>query len=107
MFIFTIVLIININSLNNKISNLKEKNSTNKMEIRNLKRENLDLSKFKAQNANKLNFYDEKVVFVIEGYGNYYYTYDCMINKVGNNKYYFWAYNKEQAIGKGYRQGSC
>ena len=52
----------------------------------------------------KISFFDKNVVFVIDGYGNYYYTYDQM-EKVtqGEKEYSFWAYNIEQAKGLGYR----
>lgn len=56
---------------------------------------------------NKLDLMDEAIVFQIEGYGNYYYTYDCMMKKVGSSEYSYWAYNKEQAIGRGLKRGSC
>lgn len=55
---------------------------------------------------NKLDFMDENIVFKIEGFGNYYYTYDCMMEKV-NGSYTYWAYNKEAAISQGIRKGSC
>lgn len=54
----------------------------------------------------KLDFYDSSVVFVVEGLGNYYYTYDCMMQKVSGD-YTFWAYNREAAIDEGYVEGSC
>ncbi len=54
----------------------------------------------------KLDFYDNSIVFQIEGFGNYYYTYDCMMKKV-NGSYSYWAYNKEAAIDNGLRQGTC
>lgn len=56
---------------------------------------------------NKLDLMDEAIVFEIDGYGNYYYTYDCMMKKVGSSEYSYWAYNKEQAIGRGLKRGSC
>ena len=56
---------------------------------------------------NKLDLMDEAIVFQIEEYGNYYYTYDCMMEKVGSSEYSYWAYNKEQAIGRGLKRGSC
>lgn len=56
---------------------------------------------------NKLDFYDENIVFVVEGYGNYYYTYDCMKQKVGNNAFSFYAFNTETARAKGYYEGGC
>lgn len=53
--------------------------------------------------SEKLEFYDECIVFVIDGYGDYYYTYDQMIYVTRNDDYYeFWAYNEEQAIDLGY-----
>lgn len=52
----------------------------------------------------KINFYDDAIVFVIEGFGRYYYTYDQMeIVTQGIGEYNYWAYNVEQAIAKGYR----
>lgn len=52
----------------------------------------------------KLNFYDENIVFVIDGYGDYYYTYDQMQTVTqGIGGYSYWAYNKEQAIARGYK----
>ena len=55
---------------------------------------------------NKLDFIDNNIVFVIEGYGNYYYSYDCMQQKV-NGPYTYWAYNIEAARAKGYYDGGC
>lgn len=56
-----------------------------------------------AEVSEKLEFYDEHIVFVIDGYGDYYYTYDQMIYATRNDDYYeFWAYNEEQAIDLGY-----
>ena len=54
--------------------------------------------------SEKVDFYDNNIVFVIEGYGNYYYTYDEMVYATRNEEEYsYWAYNKEQAISKGYK----
>lgn len=50
----------------------------------------------------KAEFLDENIVFVIEGYGNYFYTYDEMISVVGDRQFSYWAFNKEQAIALGY-----
>ena len=55
----------------------------------------------------KLDLMDESIVFVIEGYGKKYYTYDCMMKKVGDKDYSFWAYNVEAAKGYGYKKGGC
>lgn len=55
---------------------------------------------------NKANFLDENIVFVLKGYGNVYYTYDC-VKKITSGSYSYWAYNKEAAIGKGYQEAKC
>lgn len=57
--------------------------------------------------SDKLDFFDENIVFVLEGYGNYYYSYDCVEKITNGNDYTYWAYNKQQAIAKGYIEGSC
>ena len=62
---------------------------------------------YNAFEIEKLNFLDENIVFVIEGYGNYYYTYDCMEQVTDGSEYSYWAYNKEAAISKGYKPSSC
>ena len=54
----------------------------------------------------KLDFFDEKIVFKIEGKGNYYYSYDCM-QEVINGPYTYRAYNIEQAQSMGLKEGSC
>ena len=54
------------------------------------------------KNHEKLDFYDENIVFVVEGYGDYYFTYNQMIEEVEEDEYSFWAYNKELAIDLGY-----
>lgn len=56
---------------------------------------------------NKLIFFDDNIVFVIDGYGNYYSDYDCMLQRVGNNRYSYWAFNKEAAINHGYQEFKC
>lgn len=54
--------------------------------------------------SEKANFLDERIVFVIDGFGSYYYTYDEMIAVTQQmDEYEFWAYNTEQAIAKGYK----
>ena len=54
----------------------------------------------------KINFYDDNAVFVLKGYGNYYYSYDC-VQKITNGQYSFWIYNEEAAISQGYWRGTC
>lgn len=60
----------------------------------------------KLQYREKAEFLDENIVFVLEGYGDYYYTYDC-VQKITDGEYSYWAYNKEAAVGEGYRKGTC
>lgn len=89
------------------MESINEKNDL-EGELNSLKRELNSLNGFRTTywTKNKLKFFDEKIVFVIEGYGNYFYSYDCMVDNV-EGEYTFWAYNKEQAISRGYRQGRC
>lgn len=55
---------------------------------------------------NKLDFMDDNIVFKIEGFGNYYYTYDCMMQKV-NGSFSYWVYTDVAAISMGLRAGGC
>lgn len=55
----------------------------------------------------KAKMLDDNIVFVLEGYGNVYYTYDCVNKLTAGSEYSYWAYNKEAAIDKGYRAGKC
>ena len=98
-----------IKNKNKKIEDLKEKLSYQKGMHNYYKGQMNYVTGGKSSNyiANKLNFFDNNIVFVIEGYGNYYYSYDCMQKKVGNSQYSYWAYNKEAARSKGYWEGGC
>lgn len=106
-FGFNIYQLISIQKNNDKINNLKSNIKVLKNDVSSLEDDNVQLRLEKWDYIGKANFLDENVVFVIEGYGNYYYTYDCMMKKVGNNQYSFWAYNISQAIGRGYKKGGC
>lgn len=107
LFVFCVLLIYNTRTLNNKIDKLNDKLDDNRITISQLRRENSDLNKFYSENSKKLSFFDKRIVFRIEGFGNYYYSYDCMMKKVGGNSFTFWAYNTEQARDYGIREGSC
>lgn len=54
----------------------------------------------------KLDFMNDNIVFKIKGFGNYYYSYDCMKKKVGDS-YEYWAYNIDAAKGQGLKAGGC
>lgn len=54
----------------------------------------------------KLKFMNDNIVFKIDGFGNYYYSYDCMMEKVNGN-FTYWAYNKDAAISEGLKAGGC
>ena len=59
-------------------------------------------------NSEKAKFLDENIVFVIGGCGDYFYTYDEMMNEIeGKGELSYWAYNKDLAIGKGYKAASA
>ena len=87
----------NISSLENNISTLDSQKKT-------LKKEKEDLEEKIRKNNEKINFYDKNVVFVIDGYGRYYYTYDQMEQVTQGTSFEYWAYNKEQAIDLGYKK---
>ena len=96
------------NKLNERIEKLEDENAKLIEENTEL---NSDLLKITGLNTNeyivdKLDFFDEHIVFVLEGYGNYYYTYDC-VQKITDGPYTYWAYNKEAARSKGYYKGTC
>ena len=84
------------NELEQKVTNLNSK-------ISQLTRDKNQLNKDNLKLEIKTKFIDENVVFVLDGYGNYYYTYDQMIQVTQGKSYSYWAYNKEQAINLGYR----
>lgn len=61
-----------------------------------------------AYTKEKMKFFNDNIVFVIEGKGNYYQDYDCMIERTeDDSKYLYWAFNKEAAIERGYKKYSC
>ena len=75
--------------------NLNEKYIAKEKLYNNIKSENEELKQ-------KTNFLDENIVFVLEGYGDYYYTYEEMKIITAGNRYSYWAYNEEAAKAKGY-----
>lgn len=107
LFVLCFVFLYRIKTLNDKIIKLNDKVENGDKIINNLNETNDELNDFYLKNLSKVDFIDKNVVFVIDGFGKYYYTYDCMMKKVGNNEFSYWAYNKEQAKGKGYKEGSC
>lgn len=90
-----IVLWLNIRENHNKISQLNEELE----DADGLYHEMfLDYADYIA----KAEFMDQNIVFVLEGYGDYYYTYDAMMQITDSSTFYFWAYNVEQARNLGY-----
>ena len=99
--------------LNDRIVDLKNKESTLKDEINTLRTEKLNLSIEKKECEKKydslldeflgvtdeLIFYQAHVVFVSDDGTNKYHMYECE----DFDDYSFWAYNTEAAISKGYR----
>lgn len=81
---------------NRTISQKNKKISENQIEISSC---TLDMRDYKE----KADFLDENIVFVLDGYGRYYYTYDQVQQVTQGEKYSYWAYNKEAAISQGYK----
>lgn len=67
----------------------------------------IDNGKSLEEIKEKLDFYDENIVFVIIGEDSHYYTYDCVQKKYGDKEYSFLAFNKSAAKGNGYKKGKC
>lgn len=108
--IIAIFLFVGIYSLVNYINSLKMKVETSQNSYNRLKTRYETLSeKYSKKETEylskerKIEFFDEHVVFVIEGYGNYYYTYDEMEQVTQGKNYSFWAYNIDQAKNLGYK----
>ncbi len=93
----------NTSKLNEEISNLKRQVSTLREEKNKLSLENTSLKLTNSKNSKKIQFFDENVVFVLDGYGRYYYTYDQMEQVTQGKSFSYWAYNIEQARDLGYR----
>ena len=96
------------NKLNERIEKLEDENAKLIEENTEL---NSDLLKITGLHTNeyivdKLEFFDNNIVFVLEGYGNYYYSYDC-VQKITNGSYTYWLYHKNEAMRRGYYQGTC
>lgn len=89
--------------LKDEISTLKKQVSTLSEEKNKLSSENASLKLTNSKNSKKIEFFDKNVVFVIDGYGRYYYTYDQMAQVTQGKSFSYWAYNLEQAIDLGYR----
>ncbi len=66
-----------------------------------------DINAIEGMISEKADFLDERIVFVIGGFGDYYFTYDELMSVTQTlEEYEFWAYNIESAISKGYKQHS-
>lgn len=90
-------------NVNSKIDNLESQVSKLKSEKSRLSKENTDYSFENIKLKDKADFLDENIVFVLDGYGNYYYTYDQVQKVTQGEEYTYWAYNIEAAKYKGYK----
>ena len=86
--------------LKKEIESLEKALESNNEDYFDLLEENIHLT-------SKSNFMDEYIVFVLDGYGNYYYTYDCMKEVTEGKEYSFWVYSINNAIAKGYKPFKC
>ena len=88
-----------INSLTEKTSSLNSKITSLNSQISTLKTQKTNLEKKVNQYEDIVEFVDDYVVFVEDDGTKLYHKYECYKFK-GN---YFWAFNKEAAIDKGYK----
>ena len=102
LFVGIYFLVDYIDSLKYQIESSQSSYNSIKTKYETLRKEHSDKElEYQSQDA-KIDFFDEHVVFVLDGYGNYYYTYDQMQQVTQGKSYSYWAYNKEAAISKGY-----
>ena len=103
-----VLAILYINSLSKYDSMLKTKNlRISALELRSSSYDTILNGQTAVYVINKLNFFDENVVFQLEGYGKYYYTYDCVQKITDGKEYSYWAYNIDAAKGNGLKKGGC
>lgn len=103
--VFNINAYIKLEETNTKISRLEKENKEYENAYEKLSNLYSEEAINNITNSIKVEFYDENIVFVIDGYGDYYYTYDQMEQVTqGIDEYSYWAYNKEQAISLGYKK---
>lgn len=109
LFLLIIVIIIYSNRENNLSEEYEEKIriKENYLDICQTDLDSITKNKSVSYTKDKLDFYNKSVVFVIKGYGNKYYSYDCMMEKVGDKRFSYLVYNPENAKGLGYKKGKC
>ena len=84
-----------------------KKESNNIIENKNKDLENLLKGRTLNYLEEKIDFYDDNIVFVVEGYENFAYQYDCLDKYIEEEEYSFWAYNRELDLDKGYKIINC
>lgn len=92
-----------ISTMTQKINSLESEVSWLKNRLESSENIRLSLEKELSDNSEKIAFFDKYIVFVLEGYGKYYYTYDQMMQVTQGKSCSFWAYNIEQAEDLGYK----
>lgn len=100
LIIYIIILNTNIIKLNKEIKQLKDNYNE-------LSEEKKYYENISEKMNNKLNFYDEHIVFEISDIAGKYMSYNCMKYIVQDRSYSYRAYNIEQAKGKGLTQYKC
>lgn len=113
IFITSISFNLYLNTRYDKIKNeLKEQNKNTKEREKELNSTLKILNKLQRGKSTdyvltKLDFLDQKIVFIIDGDNKHYYNYDCMIKTMENKEYVFTIYSKSAAILKGYNKYEC
>ena len=95
--IANIILIVNIFDLNNQLE--EEKNKPELVE-------NDIVTDQDIYNENKLNFFDQNIVFVVSG-DNHYYSYDCLKKQRDDMNFKGNVYHISVAKNQGYIEGTC
>ena len=103
LFIGIYTLVDYINSLKRQITSSQNSYNILKTKYETLSKEYSEKKTEYILKDSKIKFYDEHIVFVLDGYGNYYYTYDEMKQVTQGKSYSCRAYNEEAAIVRGYQ----
>lgn len=103
LFIGIYFLVEYINSLKNQIENTQNSYNSIKTRYETLNQEYSNKKLEYQVKDTKIEFFDKYVVFVLDGYGNYYYTYDQMRQVTNGKSVSFSVYNISSATANGYK----
>ncbi len=96
--------VIKFNEYEDKIESLNRVINQKNKQVLNYEAEILSYKADINEYKDKIDFFDEHVVFVLDGYGKYYYTYDQVQQVTQGKAYSFWVYSDVGAKNAGYKK---